>query len=157
MEFNETCIQNTPCTTALKDRLFDITSLDISGLTGSLHFEDDTKDRVVTYEVRNWRAHDDGGAKYLAQYDSNTQTFNPSLFSLLQNEEILFNNGLTERPSDVEDDASYIQFIIIPIGAVLAAVIAFVVAMRTDDTVSTLMKLMKRTFFSLSLSIYFFL
>lgn len=48
VEYNESCVATTPCTTALKDRLFSLTSQNVAGLTGSLHFENVTKDRIVT-------------------------------------------------------------------------------------------------------------
>ena len=48
-------------TTALRTRLFSLSSLGLQGLTGPLVFDNTTQDRILQYEVRNWRAADDGG------------------------------------------------------------------------------------------------
>ena len=51
IKWNKTCLATTPCTSALHERLFSISELGLVGLTGPFQYEDDTKDRVLNYEV----------------------------------------------------------------------------------------------------------
>ena len=45
-------------------------------------------------QIRNWRAFNDGGAKFIAAYDSDSHAFSPSLIASAKAGEILFNGGL---------------------------------------------------------------
>ena len=45
-------------------------------------------------QIRNWRAFNDGGAKFVAAYDSESHAFSPSLIGSAKAGEILFNGGL---------------------------------------------------------------
>ena len=91
--WNNTCVAETACAEALRQRLFSLNELELTGLTGPLVFDNRTQDRVLQYEVRNWRVLSNGGSKFLSKYDQVTRTFTPGLGALAAQGDILFNGG----------------------------------------------------------------